>query len=299
MTQSGRTQARPGEVIRWLGENGQDSSTVGGKAANLSVLAARGFRVPPGFSVSGSAAEFGRPEVATQVERAYGELVEAAGEDDVPVAVRSSAVDEDGAEASFAGQNETFLNVRGVEHLVSAMAECVASFTSERARAYRVQHGLQDTATRYSVLVQQLVVADTSGVVFSADPVSGDARRTVVNVSWGLGESIVGGTVTPDTFVVDRCTGDVLTRAIAEKDQMTVATSRGVREVRVPRRLAAVACLSDEQIRETAELAAQLERSMGWPVDVEFAWTDGRLHLLQCRPITTGAPDADAQQNRS
>jgi pyruvate,water dikinase len=80
---------------------------------------------------------------------------------------------------------------------------------------------------------------------------------------------------------------------------MTVATSRGVREVRVPRRLAAVACLSDEQVRETTELAAQLERSMGWPVDVEFAWADGRLHLLQCRPITTGAPDADAQQNRS
>lgn len=137
-----------------------------------------------------------------------------------------------------------------------------------------------------AVLVQSLVAADTAAVVFSANPINGNRSEILVNSSWGLGESVVGGTVTPDTYVVDRHSWRVTSRTIARKTVMTVRTEAGTREVPVPRFLQDEPSLHDTQAIEMAQLAARLEAYMGWPADIECAVANGELFLLQCRPIT-------------
>jgi pyruvate,water dikinase len=292
--------------IVWLGEPAAESrALVGGKVAPLSRLAAR-YRVPPGFALTTRAYDLAGallgdgpgadgsvlPDLLKrQVEVAYRALAELTGLDEPPVAVRSSAVDEDGAATSFAGQHDTYLNVIGAEAVCDAIVRCWASARAPRVLEYRRQHGLQTDTARIAVLVQQLVVADVAGVVFSANPLTGCRDETVINASWGLGESIVGGSVTPDTYVARR-TGPsadwtIVERGLAEKRRMTVAVPGGTREVDVPRLLAGRPSLTDEQIVEAARLAFDLEQAMGWPVDLEFAHRDDVLYLLQCRPITT------------
>src|ERR671935_288401 len=203
------------------------------------------------------------------------------------VAVRSSAVDEDGRDASFAGQHETFLNVAGVDALVDAIRRCWASFYTPHAIDYRRRQGLPIEGVRVAVLVQQLVLADAAAVVFSADPVTGSRGEVVVNASWGLGESIVGGMVTPDTYRVRKQDLTVSSRRTAEKRRMTVAVPGGTTEVDVPTFLRRRPALTDEQALEMARLALALEAMAGRPVDMECAYRSGRLYLLQCRPITT------------
>jgi pyruvate,water dikinase len=138
-----------------------------------------------------------------------------------------------------------------------------------------------------AVLVQQLVASDVSAVAFSANPVSGNRAEIMINASWGLGESIVGGTVTPDTFIVRQPDLAITQRVIADKRQMTVSAPGGTREVAVPRFLRQAACLTDEQVVEIAQLALTLAATLGHPVDIECAFAGGALYLLQCRPITT------------
>jgi pyruvate,water dikinase len=261
----------------WLGDpDSQDPAIVGGKVANLSRLATS-FTVPPGFCVSDAD--------ESTVASAYHELGERCGQPDPRVAVRSSAVDEDGPTASFAGQHKTLLNVEGLEAVLEGVRECVASFFADSVREYRRQHGLPDAPTRSAVLVQQLVLSDVSAVLFSLNPITGNRGEIIVNTSWGLGESVVGGTVTPDTFIVQR--SDLSVRAqLAEKRRMTVAVPGGSREVDVPRRMRRLPSADDEQIAQMARLGLDLERRMGWPVDLELAWAGGVLYLLQCRPVT-------------
>ncbi|MEK7787869.1 MAG: PEP/pyruvate-binding domain-containing protein, partial [Chloroflexota bacterium] len=156
-----------------------------------------------------------------------------------------------------------------------------------RALDYRRQQGLAVERVRLAVLVQQLVASDVSAVVFSANPVTGNRDEVLINASWGLGESIVGGTVTPDTFVVRKSDLAVTNRVIADKQRMTVSTPGGTREVDVPRFLRQQAAISDEQTVEMTQLSLTLETTMGYPVDIECAYANGELYLLQCRPITT------------
>jgi pyruvate,water dikinase len=203
------------------------------------------------------------------------------------VAVRSSAVDEDGRAASFAGQYETFLNLVGVEQVGRAVRDCWASMRAERVLEYRRRYGLSVDRSQLAVLVQLLVAADVSAVMFSADPVSGNREVVVVNASWGLGESIVGGTVSPDAYQVRKADLQVVERRIAEKGQMTVPVPGGTREVAVPRFLRTQPTLDEAQLAQMARLALALEAQWGWPVDVECAFKDNELYLLQCRPITT------------
>jgi pyruvate,water dikinase len=138
-----------------------------------------------------------------------------------------------------------------------------------------------------AVLVQQLVVADVSAVAFSADPVTGDRDQLVITASWGLGESIVGGTVTPDTYHLGKPDLAITRAQIATKERMTVAIPGGTREVAIPRALQTRPALSPEQLVDIGRLALRLEAQLGWPVDIECAFAAGRLFLLQCRPITT------------
>jgi phosphoenolpyruvate synthase/pyruvate phosphate dikinase len=203
------------------------------------------------------------------------------------VAVRSSAADEDGAAASFAGQHETYLNIVGAEAIIQAVTRCWESARSERALEYRRQQGLSVDRLQLAVLVQQLIASDVSAVVFSANPITSGRDEIMINASWGLGESIVGGTVTPDTFIVRKADLAITSRTIADKHRMTISVPGGTREVDVPHFLRTQASLNDEQVIEAAQLALTLDATMNCPVDVECAYAGGKLYLLQCRPITT------------
>ena len=276
------------QPIRWLGqENCCDPAQVGSKAANLSRLAL-GYPVPTGFCLAVDALEpYPHLGYHDSILQAYSALAQRLGQPDPSVAVRSSGTDEDGGAASFAGQYETFLNVRGAGGVLVAVDRCLQSAFAPRALDYRLQNGLNSSDIRLAVLVQQLVPADVSAVIFSANPINGRRDETVITASWGLGESVVGGTVTPDTYIVPRSSGLAISVQINDKARMTVPTSTGTHEVPVPRLLRKARTLTDAQLMEMAQMATALENEMGYAVDLECAWHRGKLFLLQCRPITT------------
>ena len=275
--------------IRWLGEDDcHHDAVVGGKAASLSRLASQ-HTVPPGFAIAAMpAAEHAIADrLAAAITHAYRGLAERCGATHPAVAVRSSALDEDGSDASFAGQHDTYLNIRGVDAVLDAVRRCILSASSSEALAYRQQRGLTVDDVQMAVLVQQLVPSDVSAVVFSANPVSGSRDEVMINSNWGLGESIVGGSATPDTFVVQKIGLEVSWRDIARKDRMTIMTDTGTVEGDVPLDLQTACSLDDSQIREMAQLALMLENTTGYAVDIECAIARDTLYLLQCRPITT------------
>jgi pyruvate,water dikinase len=275
--------------LLWLGDpKSFDAALVGGKAANLSRLARMYHRVPDGFSLPVTVMDEAHPlELRGEITRAISDLMACHRLDDFIAAVRSSAVDEDGATASFAGQHETYLNIVGADAILQAVTRCWESARSEHALEYRRKQGLSVEHPQIAVLVQQLVAADVAAVVFSANPITGDRDEVMINASWGLGESIVGGTVTPDTFIVRKSDLAVVRHVIAEKQRMTVSAPGGTHEVDVPRFLRSTTSLNDEQVIEMAKLALTLEVTMEHHVDVECAYAGGELYLLQCRPITT------------
>lgn len=290
------------EIILWLGEPAcGDPALAGGKAAALSRLA-RGRRVPFGFCLTTRAYAAARADrdgpalgarqpalpraVADQVAWAYRLMGEIAGVEAPAVAVRSSAVGEDGESASYAGQHATALHVAGIDAVAAAVVRCWDSATSVEARAYRRARG-EAAEAAVAVLVQEMVMADAAAVLFTANPLSGNAGEMVITAAWGLGESLVGGTVTPDTYVVRKADLTILTSRIAAKRHMTVAIPVGTREVDVPRSLQARPALGEDQVAEIARLGLDLEAAAGRPVDVECAYQAGSLYLLQSRPITT------------
>lgn len=299
-------------VVSWLGEPAcGDVRLVGGKAARLSLLSGH-HPVPEAFCVTTAAhsafsAVNAMPiDVSKEVVGAYERLSSSCGFDPdapteraLPVAVRSSAADEDGSSASFAGQHETHLNVRGRDDLLAAVESVWRSVRSENALAYRRERGLEGQPAAIAVLVQRLIDCDTSGVVFSADPVSSDRDKVVISASWGLGESLVGGAINPDRWVLEKETLNVLERTVGDKELMTITQDGGTREVKTPTFLRRSSSLDDEQVLEVARLAKELEARFGGPVDVEFAYVAGRPVLLQCRPVTTlSAPDAVGEATR-
>jgi phosphoenolpyruvate synthase/pyruvate phosphate dikinase len=275
--------------LLWLGDpRSFDPALVGGKAANLSRLARMHQHVPDGFFLPAALMDTAHPlDLREEIDSAISDLMACHRLPTLVTAVRSSAVDEDGAAASFAGQHETYLNISGAEAIIEAITRCWESARSERALDYRRRQGLSADHLQLAVFVQQLVAADVAAVAFSANPVTGDRNEIVINASWGLGESIVGGTVTPDTFFVRKADLAVTRRLVADKQRMTVSAPYGTHEVDVPRFLRNEFSLNDEQVIELANLVLTLETSMGYPVDVEAAYAAGKLYLLQCRPITT------------
>ena len=251
----------------------RDAQQVGAKAATLSRLADR-FRVPAGFCLDasvfdelGSALKGDREALATLraiVEAGHQELERLTGRGGPAVAVRSSAIGEDGTESSFAGQHETVLDVRGVDAIVDAVLACWRSASSERAVAYKKERGIT-APPRVAVLIQELVRADAAAIAFSADPVSGDRDTVVIDACVGLGEAIASGIVTPDTYAVRKADVAILKRTIS-----------GERPA-----------LDDEQVREVSRLVLAVESAHGNPVDIECAFAGGVLYLIQSRPITT------------
>lgn len=283
-------------AIVWLGHSVcQDCTQIGGKGANLCHLATS-YRVPPAFCVTDASFRNWLPtngesipplaKLSASLATAYRRLGALCGMAEPAVAVRSSAVDEDGQTTSFAGQHSTYLNIRGVDAVIQAVGQCWASARTDHALAYRRHQGLSLTEIRMAVLIQQMIFADVASVVFSVNPVTNRRTEIVINASWGLGESLVSGAVTPDMWVVHKSDLSVRKVQIADKQTMTVPTPGGTGLRAVPRWLRTQPCLTAAQLIELAQLTLRLEASMGWPVDLECAFCNGILYLLQCRPVT-------------
>jgi rifampicin phosphotransferase len=313
----------------WFGEIRKDDiALVGGKGANLGELSWAGLPVPPGFVVTTGAydafveagglkdeiiglasqpraddpaafeaaeekirALFARSEipddVAAEIRIAYDRLTNANGR---AVAVRSSATTEDLPGASFAGQQETYLNVRDTGVLMEAIKACWASLWTLRAMAYRRRQNIEPATVSLAVVVQQMVPAEAAGIMFTTDPVGGWRDRTLINAAWGLGEAVVGGRVTPDTLVVDKASGRIDSRKTADKEVMTVYAEGGAEEQPVPEAKRREPVLDDEAATELARYGARIEIHYGAPQDIEWALADGEFFILQARPITNLPP---------
>ena len=217
----------------------------------------------------------------TEIAEAYAALGE-----DVPVAVRSSATAEDLPEASFAGQQDTYLNVRGLEDLLVAVRDCWASLWTARAMAYRARQGIDPASVSLAVVVQLMVDADSAGVMFTANPSNGRRDEAVISAAWGLGESIVSGSVNTDNIVVRTPDGTVLSSETADKAVMTAYAERRTQELPVPAEQRNRPALSAAEAAELAGYGNRIEDHFGAPQDIEWARTNGRFWILQARPIT-------------
>jgi pyruvate,water dikinase len=220
-------------------------------------------------------------EIAAAIRRGYEELGA-----DTPVAVRSSATAEDLPEMSFAGQLETYLNVRGGDAVIEAVKRCWASLWTERAIDYRQRQGIGAEKTGMAVLVQRLVPAQAAGVAFTANPVTGSCDEVIINAAWGLGEAVVSGRVTPDTIVIDKRSGEIASQEIADKEVMTTRLQEGTRDEPVPADKRRRSALEPGQAAELARLTVRIEQLYGQPMDIEWALCDGRIFILQARPVT-------------
>ena len=312
MTRAGATQATA-EVV-WLdGELAEGPlEQLGGKARSLVRLirAGLGERVPAGFVVP---AEMEAGAALTEtVARAYAALAERVGEREVLVAVRSSCTAEDLAEASFAGQYETYLGVRGAAEVAARVVDCRKSLDSERVAAYAARVGSAANASatngapaaggpRMAVLVQWLVDAEAAGVAYTADPVTGERGRVRVSAAWGLGQTVVDGEVSPDEWWVERESLRVADQRVGHKPVRRRAAPSAPQEA-VPVEEQNRLCLSDELVQEVARLALDAEKAIGAEADVEWAVGGGRVWLLQARPMTalpaTATPASGAAESQ-
>jgi pyruvate,water dikinase len=255
-----------------------DVSRVGGKAAHLGDLTQAGFPVPPGFAITTDAVG---KDVEADILEAYAHLG-----DEPAVAVRSSALAEDAAGASFAGMHSTYLWLRGADEVLTGVRQCWASYDNPEAIAYRAQHG---GAAGMSVAVQLMVDARVAGVLFTLNPVTGDPSLIAIEASYGVGETLVSGEVTPDSYLFSKVTRELVRSQIGSKEIERVG--RETREVEPERR--ARPCLEPDEVARLAELGREVERHYGRPQDLEWAIDrDGTLFLLQARPETVWAQKA-------
>ncbi len=313
-------------AVLWLSEISKDDvSIAGGKGANLGELLRNEIPVPNGFVVdSRTFVEFIEktgikddiikilenlnvedteqlneaskkvreiiesaeiPEdIKKEIKKAYRQLCEEEGEE-VYVAVRSSATAEDLPDASFAGQQETYLNVKGEENVVEMVKKCWSSLYTPRAIYYRIQKGFRHEDVSIAVVVQKMVNSEKSGVMFTSHPVTGE-KIAVIEAVFGLGEAIVSGIVTPDTYVYDRTERKLKEVKIGDKKLMIVRQNDKTVEIELGNK-AKERVLSDEEIERLVEIGEIIEEHYGHPQDVEWAIEKGKIYIVQSRPITT------------
>jgi rifampicin phosphotransferase len=274
----------PPDILPFPHVRPEHADLVGGKGLSLGLTATAGLPVPPGFCVTTAAYRRCASDLtidstlADALSQAYRELGGGV------VAVRSSATAEDGAAASFAGQQETILGVEGDADLKAAVERCWKSLHTDRAKAYRAKQGVDEGGLAMAVVVQRLVDADVAGVMFTRDPLDPTGTLMRVEAAWGLGEAVVSGRVTPDRFQVERGTARVQDRQAGRKD---VRFGRRGEEP-VPADQQTRLCLTDADLAALADLGRQVEEFYGDPRDVEWAIAGGTVWLLQARPITAG-----------
>jgi pyruvate,water dikinase len=212
-------------------------------------------------------------DLKNEIFQSYKELSKRVGAADISVAVRSSATAEDLPDASFAGQQETYLNVKGTEDLLDKVRKCWSSLFTPRAIFYRVEKGFKQESVLISVAVQKMVNAKAAGVLFTLHPATGDTTKIVIEANWGLGESVVSGTVTPDQFVIDKATSKIIERTIATKDVEFVRDPKTGQTVhsKVPQDRKDLTCLSDKEVEKLADLGNLIEKHYGRAMDIEFS----------------------------
>lgn len=311
--------------VLWFGEvDKKNIPEVGGKGANLGEMAKAGFPVPPGFITTSGAYfsfikynkihDFIRDQTAglnvddtdtlnkvseaiktkilggeipadmrNDIVSAYREMCK--GEEKF-VAVRSSATAEDLPEASFAGQQSTFLNVKGEGEVVQAVKECWASLFEPRAIFYRVENNFDHMKVGLACVVQEMIQSEVAGVMFTVEPVTGDRDRISIEAAYGLGEIVVSGSVTPDRYIVSKSAGIILDKMIAKQDWMIEKVGEHNIHADVGEE-GEEQKLSDESIVELAEIGGKIEEHYKFPQDIEWAFADGTLYIVQSRPITT------------
>jgi pyruvate,water dikinase len=315
-----------------------DAEEAGGKGANMGEMVAAELPVPPGFVVLRDSylASMRGGGVSDELNAAHREALLAAGDpgrfdemcakmkalvlqagmtEDVRdrileayramgadsfVAVRSSATGEDGADASFAGMNETFTNVRGEQDLIEKVGQCWASLFGPRVVAYRASRGFTADPAM-AVVVQLMIASERSGVAFTADPTTDATDRVVVEGAFGQGEVVVSGSVEPDTYVVAKETGEILSRRMGYKSFKIIRGADGKdQRIDLDEVQAEAQVLNDDEIRAIADIAVRSERHAGCPQDTEWAIADGTTYIVQTRPITTlnraGKPTAEQHE---
>ena len=315
--------------------NKSDIGIAGGKGANLGELTQAGIPVPPGFVVTAetyekfmedsgindkvldildqidindtkalqAAAEEIKSiiietpipdDMVMFIKEAYNQLCQRVGEDDTDVAIRSSATAEDLPEASFAGQQDTFLHVSGDEEVIEYIRKCWASLFEARAIFYREENNFEHSKVLIAVVVQKMAIADKAGVMFTVNPSTGE-EIALIEGSWGLGEAVVSGDVTPDNYQVDKTNNEIINVTISDKKVMYTNDESGTSvKVNVPENLRMERVLSDDELIELTEMGKRVQAHYGEPMDTEWAFERDNLFLLQARPITTLDSDAPA-----
>ena len=320
--------------------NKSDIGIAGGKGANLGELTQAGIPVPPGFVVTAetyekfmedsgindrvldildkidindtkalqAAAEEIKSiiietpipdDMVMFIKEAYNQLCQRVGEDDTDVAIRSSATAEDLPEASFAGQQDTFLHVSGDEEVIEYIRKCWASLFEARAIFYREENNFEHSKVLIAVVVQKMAIADKAGVMFTVNPSTGE-EIALIEGSWGLGEAVVSGDVTPDNYQVDKTNNEIINVTISDKKVMYTNDESGTSvKVNVPENLRMERVLSDDELIELTEMGKRVQAHYGEPMDTEWAFERDNLFLLQARPITTLDGDAPAADDDS
>ena len=315
-------------VVKFEDLNKSDIGIAGGKGANLGELTQAGIPVPPGFVVTAetyqkfmedgginnkvmeildqidindtkelqAAAEEIKSliiktpiadDITTFITEAYNQLCQRVDEDDTDVAIRSSATAEDLPEASFAGQQDTFLHVSGTKQVIEYVRKCWASLFEARAIFYREENDFEHSKVYIAVVVQKMANADKAGVMFTVNPSTGE-EVALIEGSWGLGESVVSGDVTPDNYMVDKKNDEIINVTIADKKVMYTNDEAGTSvKVEVPEELREERVLSDSELVELTNMGKKVQAHYGEPMDTEWAFEKGKLFLLQARPITT------------
>ena len=329
-------------VVKFEDLNKSDIGIAGGKGANLGELTQAGIPVPPGFVVTAEtyekfmedagindkvmdildkidindtkALQAASEEIKSIINEAhipedmilfiteaYNQLCQRVGEDDTDVAIRSSATAEDLPEASFAGQQDTFLHVSGNDEVIEYIRKCWASLFEARAIFYREENNFEHSKVYIAVVVQKMANADKAGVMFTVNPSTGE-EIALIEGSWGLGEAVVSGDVTPDNYQVDKKDNEIINVTISDKKVMYTNDENGTSiKVDVPEDKRNERVLSDEELIELTEMGKRVQAHYGEPMDTEWAFENGNLFLLQARPITTlgdvdePAEDSDAE----
>jgi len=311
------------ETIKWAQDvNKKDIGTVGGKGANLGEMLKNDFPVPPAFIVTADAFWSFLEETKTKdsvfsvlrnvdvndsddLEKKSEEIKKIITGANIPwttevdildayrkldngfVAVRSSATAEDLPEASFAGQQETFLNVKGEQTLLESVKQCWASLYTSRAIFYREKQGFKHEDVRLAVVVQKMVDADVSGVMFTSDPITGKPK-VLIEAGYGLGETIVGGKITPDTYVVDQNTFEIEDKNISVQKIKYVKGEEGkTTEVEIEEGQQDKQKMSDDDIVKLAGIGKRIEQHYNEPMDVEWCMENNEIYIVQARPVTT------------
>ena len=315
-------------VVKFEDLNKSDIGIAGGKGANLGELTQAGIPVPPGFVVTAEtyekfmedagindkvmdildkidindtkALQAASEEIKSIINNAsipddmilfiteaYNQLCQRVGEDDTDVAIRSSATAEDLPEASFAGQQDTFLHVSGNDEVIEYIRKCWASLFEARAIFYREENNFEHSKVYIAVVVQKMANADKAGVMFTVNPSTGE-EIALIEGSWGLGEAVVSGDVTPDNYQVDKKDNEIINVTISDKKVMYTNDENGTSvKVDVPEEKRNERVLSDEELIELTEMGKRVQAHYGEPMDTEWAFENGNLFLLQARPITT------------